>query len=78
MASYNGLLSFEAARIFVRKQCLGNTQHEWREYSDSGERPSNIPANPHIVYRDAGWVSWFDWLDVIDPPHWGTEESEWL
>jgi hypothetical protein len=37
-------------------------QKEWQEYSKSGKRPSNIPGNPDRVYRDAGWVSWPDWL----------------
>jgi hypothetical protein len=56
-----GFLSFEAARTFVRTLKLGSTK-EWEEYSKSGKRPSNIPSNPHKMYRDAGWVSLPDWL----------------
>jgi len=56
-----GALSFEAARAFVRTLKLGG-EKEWKEYSKSGTRPSNIPSNPHIVYRDVGWISVPDWL----------------
>ena len=55
------ILSFEAARTFVRTLKLGGVK-EWHEYSKSGKRPSNIPGNPARVYRDAGWVSMPDWL----------------
>ena len=42
---------------------LGLTsEKEWKEWSKSGQRPSNIPSCPHQVYRDAGWVSMPDWL----------------
>ena len=34
----------------------------WKEWSKSGQRPSNIPASPDRTYRDAGWISWPDWL----------------
>ena len=54
-------LSFDAARALVRALKLGGWT-EWREYSKSGKRPSNIPSTPHTVYRDAGWVSMPDWL----------------
>ena len=56
-----GALSFEAARTFVRTLKLGSHK-EWREYSKSGKRPSNIPGNPSTTYRDAGWISLPDWL----------------
>jgi hypothetical protein len=56
-----GALSFEAARIFMRTLKL-KTQKEWKEYSKSGKRPSNIPSAPNKTYRDAGWVSLPDWL----------------
>jgi hypothetical protein len=31
-------------------------------WSKSGQRPSDIPANPFKAYRDDGWISWPDWL----------------
>ena len=54
-------LSFEAARAFVRTLELGS-QIEWKAYTKSGKRPSNIPSNPYTMYRDAGWISMPDWL----------------
>jgi hypothetical protein len=34
----------------------------WREYSRSGKKPADIPANPNAVY--AGWAGMGDWLDT--------------
>ena len=54
-------LPFEEAREFVRSLNLKSST-EWRSWSKSGERPSNIPANPNKTYKDQGWVDWYDWL----------------
>jgi hypothetical protein len=55
------MLPFTVGRAYVRKLKLRNKK-EWKEWSKSGQRPSNIPAGPHNTYRDDGWISWFDWL----------------
>jgi hypothetical protein len=55
------MLPFTVARAYVRKLKL-KTQKEWREWSKSGRRPSDIPASPQRTYRDDGWISWPDWL----------------
>jgi hypothetical protein len=55
------MLPFAVARAIVRKLNLKN-QKEWFAWSKSGQRPSNIPGNPHKVYRDDGWISTADWL----------------
>jgi hypothetical protein len=58
--------SFETARAFVRGLGLaGNI--EWRRYVrgqvlHKPPKPDDIPSNADFVYRDAGWVSWGDWL----------------
>ena len=54
-------LSFEAARTFVRTLELGS-QKEWKAYTKSNTRPSNIPSCPNKVYSEAGWISMPDWL----------------
>jgi hypothetical protein len=56
-----GTLPFEDARAIARALKLGSVK-EWKEYSKSDKRPSNIPGNPPVTYRDDGWVSWPDWL----------------
>jgi hypothetical protein len=53
--------SFERARALARGLKLKSYQ-EWREYCKSGKRPADIPTNPNIVYSDAGWIGWGDWL----------------
>jgi hypothetical protein len=55
------MLPFAAGRAYARKLKLKN-RPEWREWSKSGQRLSDMPANPDRAYRDAGWVSWPDWL----------------
>jgi len=57
----SSMISFEEARVIARKLKL-RSQKEWWEWSKSGQRPSNVPSTPHKVYRDAGWVSFLDWL----------------
>jgi hypothetical protein len=52
--------SFQEARAYVRTLGLKSST-EWNKYSKSGERPHDIPSNPHTVYRD-DWNGWNDWL----------------
>ena len=53
--------SFTEGRALARGLELGS-QGGWQAWSKSGQRPSDIPASPERTYRDAGWVSWPDWL----------------
>ena len=59
-------MSLEQARIFVH--ALGfKTKKEWYAYCDGEllgrvEKPSDIPCQPHRVYKNKGWVNWIDWL----------------
>ena len=55
------MLPFAAARTIVRKLKLKSFK-EWDAWRKSGQRPSNIPSNPHLTYRDDGWISMPDWL----------------
>jgi hypothetical protein len=55
------MLPFAPARAIVRKHKLKG-QKEWKAWSKSGQRPSNIPSKPETVYRDDGWISMPDWL----------------
>jgi hypothetical protein len=55
------MLPFAVGRAYARKLEL-RSQKEWREWSKSGQRPSNIPADPAKTYRDDGWISWPDLL----------------
>ena len=53
--------SFAEAREFVCNLQLKNLA-ERNEYCASGNKPSDIPANPHGVYKNKGWVSWGHWI----------------
>ncbi len=52
---------FDEARVFVRSLKLMN-EPEWRNFTKLGKLPADIPVAPDQVYREAGWVSWGDWL----------------
>jgi hypothetical protein len=61
---------FEDARDLVRGLRFTSVT-DWRAYCQSGKKPADIPTHPHIIYSQAGWVSWGDWL--------GTRRiSDWL
>jgi superfamily II DNA or RNA helicase len=53
--------SFEEARAFVHQLQLKN-QKEWFAWTKTTDKPLDIPANPHRVYKDKGWISLGDWI----------------
>jgi len=53
--------SFEDAREFVHMLKL-KSQKEWNDYCKSGQKPEDIPSNPHQVYKQNGWKGLGDWL----------------
>ena len=58
-----GWRDFKKARAFV--QGLGlKSQDEWFDYCKSGKKPADIPSNPGVIYADAGWSGFGDWLDT--------------
>jgi superfamily II DNA or RNA helicase len=57
---------FASARDFVRCLELKSIQ-QWRLYSGAklpgaSPKPSDIPRAPEVIYAEAGWVDWADWL----------------
>ena len=52
---------FEEAREFARGLNLSN-EREWREFTQSGKLPSDIPFTPSGVYILRGWDGMGDWL----------------
>ena len=57
----NRFLPFNQARVFVKNLKLKSTR-EWRRYCKSGEKPKNIPSNPHTVYENKGWKHYGNFL----------------
>ena len=53
--------SFTEGRAFVRGLKLKGVKGWWT-WSKSDKRPSDITSQPDKLYRDAGWISWPDWL----------------
>ena len=53
--------SFEDARVYC--QGLGlNSAREWEGYCGKNELPKDIPHYPPLVFRQAGWDGWGDFL----------------
>src|SRR5919198_5868108 len=53
-------LPFDKAKEFVHSLVL-KSQTEWGKYCKSGNRPKDIPSNPHDTYRKY-WKGYGDWL----------------
>jgi superfamily II DNA or RNA helicase len=54
-------LPFEEARAIVHTLGLKNGA-EWSSWAKSNAKPEGIPAEPAVVYKNAGWSAWGDWL----------------
>lgn len=62
IASFNVVfMPFQEARTLVQNIGLQN-QSEWRIWTKSDKRQDDIPTSPDRAYKDAGWISWGDWL----------------
>jgi Integrase repeat unit len=57
---YRNYRSFEEAKKFVHSLGL-RTQEQWQQYCKSGNKPEDIPSNPHSTYKE-NWKSYGDWL----------------
>jgi len=49
-------MSYEDCRNFARKMKF-TTQKEYKEFCDTPKKPIDIPINPHIAYKNRGWIS---------------------
>lgn len=63
-----GWRTFEDARTYARGLGLTGAS-QWRrfcrgELPDLGELVDNVPARPHVVYAEDGWVDYADWLSA--------------
>ena len=59
-------MSYEEARKYIQGERIDgspiNGFTKFRQWSQSGKRPSNFPSSPPSVYADKGWVDWFHFL----------------
>ena len=58
-------LPFNEALVVARSLRL-TTSNEWRAWSKSGARPTNVPSKPSEAYKDYGWQGLKHWLGT--PP----------
>ena len=57
---YRKYRKFEEARWFIQTLGLKGVTG-WKNFSDSGKKPEDIPAKPYRTYKK-NWISWGDWL----------------
>jgi len=56
-------VSYQEAKILVSKMAHPpKSQAEYREQSKDGILPNGIPGSPQGVYKNSGWISWYDYL----------------
>ena len=56
-----GFLPFDEALVYARSLSLKGIK-EWKEWSKTKMRPSNMPGNPHVTYKRGGWQGYGHWL----------------
>ena len=58
---YSKYKDFDDAKIYASK--LGcSTRKDWYEYWKFNKRPSDIPYQVNIVYKEKGWNGWKDFF----------------
>lgn len=57
----NYFLPYSQAREIISKMKIKNINHWWELRRDN-KIPKSIPSCPFKVYRNNGWINWYDWL----------------
>jgi len=66
--------TYDKAQAVISKLGI-NTSKEWKKYcswdpTEVGLKPADIPASPHIFYKNSGWTGYAHWLGTNKiPPH---------
>ena len=55
------ILDYNSAKEYIKTLNIKG-EYGWREYRNSGNKPSNIPSSPDKVYKDKGWLNWGKFL----------------
>jgi superfamily II DNA or RNA helicase len=79
-ASMRAFRPFAEARAWVRVLGLRGVQ-DWKKYragrlNGKPAKPTDIPNNPEVVYKDRGWIDWRDWHGTDWLPF--TEARAWV
>ena len=65
MGNRKKFLPYEEAIKFSRKLGLLSI-NSWKKFSSSIERPKNVPSEPHITYKNKGWINYDEWLNISE------------
>ena len=64
--SENQKVSYDEARNFVMTLNISSAKR-YLNWAKTDQRPSKIPASPDKVYKNKGWIDWYDWLGKPRP-----------
>ena len=57
----NEMLPFEEARETAQSFKFSGKK-EYQKAKKEGKLPKGLPSTPNEVYKNSGWVDWYDWL----------------
>ena len=62
-------LPYDEAKIFVHKLKLSSS-YQWQDYChgllpDKPNKPYDIPISVETIYRNKGWIGWYDFLGKV-------------
>ena len=61
---YKKFMTYKQAKKYIKNLNI-RTASEWRTFSKSDKKPSDIPSGASRYYKDKGWVSWNDFLGNV-------------
>ena len=62
---------FKEARSIARTLNCASIR-DWRRAISKDLIPNNVPRSPQTIYKETGWVSWFDWFGTTP------RKTQWL
>ena len=65
---------YDEAREYVHSLNV-NTKSDWDELLKTGTLPPDIPHSPNTVYKNKGWIDYYDWFGKDKPDFLPYEEA---
>jgi superfamily II DNA/RNA helicase len=62
---YAKLISYEEAKKLISELNINiKNEREWQSYFKENRRPPGVPFDPDSSYKNKGWTSWKDFLNI--------------
>ena len=56
-------MSFKEAKAIAQKMDV-DQKKAWLNWGKLGSFHANLPPFPHLSYKEKGWTTWWDFLDL--------------